>query len=356
MKKVATEKLMPGMTLGRTILNDKMIVILSAGTMLTQEHIIRLKYLNIASAYIKDDFELNSNYQIADIVFNKENAFVKKYNDIVSEANELFASVAKGKNTTFESSSDNIKNSLVPTIKESGIIDYLYTLSDISDDICHHSVRVSIMSGVIGKWLRFSEGKINDLVLAGFLHDIGKTLLPERIISSRPKTLKPADYDIYIQHTINGQKILADKPNISDGVRAAALQHHEAMDGSGEPFNVSGDNIDEYARIVMVANLYDNITTEHEGEVKYTPFDAIKIISGNMFSTLDPRICVPFISNIQNSFLGSTVGLNDGRRGRVVYYPTGYSSLPIIRVDDNTVIDLNEENTDNIKIIEYNPK
>nr|WP_231036423.1 HD domain-containing phosphohydrolase [Pectinatus sottacetonis] len=345
------------MTLGQTILNDKMVVILSGGTMLTHAHITRLKYLNIPFAYVRDGFDLSNNYRAVEIMFNKENAFVKKYNDIIAEATELFNNIAQGKDKSIESTSKEVKNSLMPIIKESGVIDYLYTLSNMSDNIYHHSVRVSIMAGVIGKWLRFSENKINDLILAGFLHDIGKTMLPKKIINRRPQSLTPEEYEIYIQHTINGQKILSGKSNISEGVRAAALQHHESIDGTGEPFGISGSEIHEYARIIMIANLYDNITTEREGEVKQTPFDAVGIIGNNMFSTLDAQVCVPFISNIQNSFLGSMVGLNDGRRGRVVYYPAGYSSLPIIRIDDNTVLNLNEEHgNNNVKIIEYNPK
>ncbi|TCS81341.1 HD-GYP domain-containing protein [Pectinatus cerevisiiphilus] len=357
MKKLSIDKLTPGMILGRTIINDKMVVILSSGTMLTQAHITRLKFLNTPFAYIKDDFELSSNYQIVEIMFNKENAFVKKYNDVVLEANELFTSLGKKKDISIEETGEKVKNSLLPTVKESGVIDFLYTLSNISDNVCHHSVRVSILSGVIGKWLRFSENKINDLILAGFLHDIGKTMLPEKIVNRNPETLKPDDYELYIQHTINGQKILSDRPGISEGVRASALQHHEAMDGTGEPFGVSGKDIDEYARIVAVADRYDNITTEREGEIKHTPFDAVELIAKSMFSSLDAQICVPFIANIQNSFLGSIVGLNDGRRGRIVYYPADYLSLPIIRIDDNTVLDLNEERRkNNTTIIEYNPK
>ena len=357
MKEINIEKLVPGMALGQTILNDKMVVILSAGTLLTHAHITRLKYLNIPSAYIKDGFDFSQNYRAVEIIFNKENAFVKKYNDIVAEASDLFVNEAKGKGEVVETVGEAVKESLAPTVRESGVIDYLYTLSNISDNIYHHSVRVAVMSGVIGKWLHFSDKKINDLILAGFLHDIGKTMMPKNLISRRPGKLKPEEYEIYIQHTINGQDILSDKNNISDGVRAAALQHHETMDGAGEPFGVSGDEINEYARIVSVANLYDNITTEREGEVKQTPFDAVEFIGKNMFSTLDARICVPFISNIQNSFLGSKVGLTDGRQGVIVYYPDGYSSLPMIRIDDDTILDLNDERREHdIRIMEYNPR
>ena len=52
-----------------------------------------------------------------------------------------------------------------------------------------------------------------------------------------------------MKHTLDGHHILSVKPDISEGVKLAALQHHERMDGSGFPFNSSGKDIHEYARI-----------------------------------------------------------------------------------------------------------
>ena len=58
--------------------------------------------------------------------------------------------------------------------KQSGVIDYLYELNHMADDLYNHSMRVAILTGVIGKWLYKKPSEINDLILAGFLHDIGK--------------------------------------------------------------------------------------------------------------------------------------------------------------------------------------
>ena len=137
-------------------------------------------------------------------------------------------------------------------------------------------------------------------------------------------------------------------------MRLAALQHHERMDGSGFPSGLTGKDIHEYARIIAVADIYDNITTEREGYVKQTPFSAIAQISEDMFSKLDPAVCMPFLNNIKHVFLGSTVTLSNGLQGILVGYPEDFAAHPLIRITQDQVVDLNEHK--NIKIIEYNPK
>lgn len=360
MQKLSINQLKPGMFLARAVINKDLIVLLSAGSMLARKDIKKLAFLHIPYVYIKEAHELSTDHQSMSVIVNRENAFIKKYRDVISEAAELFDRIGQNKNIDWKISGAKIKYSLLPTIKESGVIDYLYKLSDVSDSTCQHCVRVSVLCGVIGKWLKFDIAKISELILAGFLHDIGKAVLPKEIADKSPAKLTPDEYDIYIQHTINGQKMLSDKPGISLHISAAVLQHHEAMDGTGDPFGIAGDDIDKCARIVAVADCYDNLTAEREGEIKRTPFDAIKIINRKMYSSLDAQICVPFINNIQNAFLGSEVELSDGQKGKIIYYPPDYSSLPSIKISNgsliDTVIDLNKEKYRNLNIIRYNPK
>lgn len=342
------------MILGRAVIDKNMVVVLSAGTMLAASHIARLKYLHIPSVFITESLKTTSDNLSSERIINRDNAFVKKYDDVVNEAKNIFLGIASGDKKALTHASDMAGDTIAPLVQQgTGLIDHLSDLQRLDSDIYQHSVRVSILAGVIGKWLYLDQKRIGELILAGLLHDIGKTTLPEEIVKMPLDKLTGDDYEIYIQHTLNGQNLL-NEIGASDGIKAVALQHHENMDGTGAPFNLVGDNIHEYARIVMVANFYDNITAELEGQIKKTPFDAVSMISKRMFSTLDARVCVPFINNIQNSFLGSPVRLSDGRRGQIIYYPAGYSSLPIVKTMDGEVIDFN--NSVSVKIIGYNPK
>lgn len=353
MKRVLTTELKAGMTLARTIINDNLIVILAENTLLSEAHITRLKFLGIESIYIKDAYDLSPQQTIVQAMLNHSYSFVSKYQEVVILAEDIFSATIKNKQIPIKKTHALLQKSFKPLVKNSGVIDYLYELKNSSNSIYNHSIRVAILAGVIAKWLRYDDSKIKDIILAGFLHDIGKTQIEQKVIEKNIENLTPMEYEIYVQHTIEGYNLLHGKQDISDGVKNAALQHHERCDGSGFPFSCHNDEIHDYAKIVAIADLYDTITTEREGFLKQTPFSAIERISKDMFTSLDPKFCVPFLNNIQQSFIGSKVLLSNNKYGRIIQYPKGFTTQPIIKIDDETIIDLNTEHT--LKIIEYNP-
>ena len=133
------------------------------------------------------------------------------------------------------------------------------------------------------------------------------------------------------------------------------MQHHERMDGTGFPFGSTGPDIHEYARIIMIADLYDNITTEREGYIKQTPFAAIAQITENMYTSLDPEVCVPVLTHIKDAFLGSRISLNNGEQGIIAAYPNDFAAHPFISLtSSNEIVTLKEH--PELVITEYNPK
>ena len=352
MRAVSVEDLKPGMILARTIVNDDMVVVLSEDTLLTKAHLTRLTFLNIPVVYIKDEYELSRNYQTASSIFNRSNAFVKEYDSVVQEAKSIFEETEKSGNVPLAETQDMVKETIAPLARNSGAIDYLYELNHRSSDLYNHSLRVSILAGVIAKWMHFKRAKTRELILAGFLHDIGKCKFPQRLLDKNINNLQGEDYEAYIKHTVDGQHILNGVEGLSDGIKLAALQHHERMDGTGFPFGSSGTDIHEYARIIMIADLYDNITTERQGYVKQTPFAAIAQLTENMYTSLDPEVCVPVLTHIKDAFLGSRITLNTGEKGFIAAYPNDFA--PIVSMSSGMLINLNEH--PELVITEYNPK
>ena len=354
MKAITIDELQPGMTLARTIVNDDMVVVLSENTLLTKAHITRLKFLDLPTIYIKDEYELSTNFQNVAAMFNPGSAFISEYKEIVHTAKEIFDAASTDAPGAISKAENMVSTSLSPMVKQSGVIDYLLELNHMAADVYNHSLRVSILAGVIGKWLNYSQKKIDELILAGFLHDIGKTKFEERLIGKNIEYLKGEDLDAYMKHTIDGHQILRSNPDIPEGVKLAALQHHESSDGTGFPFNTTGKDIHEYAKIIALVDLYDNTTTEREGFKKETPFVAISKITASMYNKLDPSIVVPFLNHIKDSFLGSRVLLSNGLQGTIVRYEHDFGAEPMIRINQETIIDLNVQR--NISIVEYNPK
>lgn len=355
MRSISVTDLKPGMILARTIVNDDLIVVLSENTELTPTHIKRLQTLDVPFIYIKDEYELSSNFLSVAALFNPADAFISEYKEVVGTAKGLIETLSEGgdEQSVYETKC-LVHETLYPLAHNSGVIDHIFELNHLASDVYNHSLRVSILSGVIGKWLVLDPAEIQDLILAGFLHDIGKSKLPPDLCSMRSVAVPEELLDDYMVHTMEASKILRACPNLPAGVMEAATQHHECMDGSGYPLGLKGQSIHRFARIVALADLYDNLTTEVEGERRMTPFAAIEKIAVLMCSKLDPNVCIPFITSIKMSFLGSRVLLSNGMIGTIVRYANGLDAQPLIRINEATIIDLNEYR--NLSIIEYNPK
>ncbi|MBO6304716.1 MAG: HD domain-containing protein [Selenomonadaceae bacterium] len=354
MRAVSVEDLKEGAILARSVVNDDMIVVISEGTELTKAHITRLGFLNIPVVYVKDEYELSKNFQAASAVFSKSNAFVKDYGAVVNIAKEIFSDMDAEKEKKSAAAHAVVDSAITPLTKSSGVIDYLFDISHMASDLYQHSLRVSIMAGVIGKWMRYDAMRQKEITLAGFMHDVGKTKIEDRVLGKNIDKLQGEDLETYRNHTELGYQILESMPNITEGVKRAAREHHERMDGSGFPHHLKGSEIHIYSSIVALADFYDNTTTEREGYVKQTPFDAIGYITENLYTTLDPTVCIPFLTHIKDAFVGSRVTLNSGVTGYIAAFPSDFAAFPVVSADSGEMINLNH--APGVKIIEYNPK
>lgn len=127
-----------------------------------------------------------------------------------------------------------------------------------------HALNTAILSGFVAKKMGLSENAIYDVVLAGLLHDIGKSIIPQELLnkinltSQEQKTLQ--------DHTKAGYKIIKIKMELPENIARVALDHHENNDGSGYPNGKSGEKINVESQIVNVCNYFDNLTSNR------TPF------------------------------------------------------------------------------------
>ena len=350
MKAVSVERLEPGMTLARTVTNEDMVIVLSEGTVLSNAHITRLKSLDVPVVHIKDDFDLSQNYQQASAVLKKNKAFSHEFDVVSKYADEVFESLKNGELP--KEQTQKVAAHILPLADNSGTIDYLFSLSHKSTTLALHSERVAILSGIIAKWMHFDWKDIRTVVTAAFLHDVGKVKMPDRLIDRDPDNLEEEDLKIYHKHCEDGAEIIK-KSGLSDVIQKVALCHHEKMNGTGFPNGLSGDAIPPYARIVAVANTYDDLTSEKPGAVKQTPFHAVSYFVREIYSSLDPVVCVPLLTRIKDSLIGSHVTLSNGNKGIVAMYPNDFSALPIISLDDGGDINLNK--SPNITVIQYEP-
>ncbi len=173
------------------------------------------------------------------------------------------------------------------------------TLQEKNQDIKVHSNRVAELCERMGKTLGLPQPEIKRLLDAGLLHDIGKIVLENNLLNKK-EDLSEHEREQLIQHTIVGYKILKlfdHTLDLADDVYA----HHEKWDGSGYPKGLKGHEIPLNARIIALAENYDNklfkvkdITPEHIEQI----LNEIQDEAGRYY---DPELTEIFVAMIKSS-------------------------------------------------------
>lgn len=151
---------------------------------------------------------------------------------------------------------------------------YVNALSKYVDWIYTHSIDVSLISLMIAIDLGYNDKELNNLGVSTMLHDVGRLLIPKSIIQ-KPRELTEIEMDIVRQHCELGQLSLEDY-NLPQEYMDVIVQHHERLDGSGYPRGLKGDEISHNAKIVIVADSIDAITSHRPYRKPQSMKNAIK--------------------------------------------------------------------------------
>jgi len=123
-----------------------------------------------------------------------------------------------------------------------------------------HADRVSRIAGAIAREMGLPERQIEEIELAGMLHDIGKIGVEDQILM-KPSRLDPHEQELMRRHPIYGASILAPSESLRP-LAPLVLHHHENYDGSGYPEGRKGEDIPLGSRIIIVADAYEAMTSD----------------------------------------------------------------------------------------------
>ncbi len=173
-----------------------------------------------------------------------------------------------------------------------------------------HVVRMSRYSVILGKAFGLEEEKLELLLNASMMHDIGKIGIPDEILL-KPGKLTEEEFKIMKTHTTLGSELLSksDSPLLVLA-ESIALAHHEKWDGSGYPKALSGTEIPLEARIVAIADVFDALTSERPYKKAWTVEESIQLLQNEKGKHFEPRLVdlfieqMPKILETKTKFLG----------------------------------------------------
>ncbi|MDO5128265.1 MAG: HD-GYP domain-containing protein [Eubacteriales bacterium] len=242
----------------------------------------------------------------------------------------------------------NTVNILKATDSPLSIFTMLSTLKNYDDSTFHHSLNVALISNIFGRWLELSDSDIELLTLCGLFHDVGKLLIPESIIK-KPDKLTDKEFAIVKQHPKLGYDLLKSR-NADLNIQYAALMHHEKCDGSGYPLGLIDKQINWYAQIITIADIYEAMTANRVYRGPLSPFKVINMFENDGLKKYNPKFLLTFLEHVVNSYMNCKVRLSNGEEGDIVYINKVRLSKPMIKTKD-TYIDLSKNADINIESI-----
>lgn len=365
MKEYQIEELKPGMVTAEPVKTHSGQLIISSNVELTRTLISRMDFYGIKSA------------QIVELVLGQTNpaivaapvASTETHSKPVASTNTRYSYSAKIKNSPefkrfqvdftlrtndlkmcFDSflnfgGSVNKENLLRETaslisFQQTTIefFDMLHNMRHATDSIYAHSLNVGLISRMIGIWLDFPADALDTLTLAGLLHDIGKTKVPEEVLNKQSR-LSDEEFTLVRQHPQYGYDILKKQP-LDSHIKKSALMHHERCDGSGYPLGLTYEEIDDYALIIAIADVYDAMTAARSYRDPLCPFQVIAEFEKDGLQKYKPKYILTFLERIATTYQNNRVLLSNGQPARIVLLNRNQLSKPLVELNDGSYLDL----------------
>jgi len=161
-----------------------------------------------------------------------------------------------------------------------------------------HSQRVSEIARVLARELGLGFREVDNIATAALLHDVGKIYEEFAPILRKDGTLTPAERRTMESHPVRSAELVATISNLRGPVERCVRHHHENFDGSGYPDRIASDDIPLGARIVLVADTTDAMTTDRPYRKALSWERLLTELDRHSGHQFDPRVVAAFRRNL----------------------------------------------------------
>jgi HD-GYP domain-containing protein (c-di-GMP phosphodiesterase class II) len=221
----------------------------------------------------------------------------------------------------------------VEKTKPDVILALINALAPVDEYLQRHCVNVSLLNGLIGKWLGLPKETVDMLIQVGLVHDYGKISIPSQILDA-PRKLSSAEFEVIKMHPVYAYEMLSEFP---DTIRYGVRGHHEKYGGRGYPDALVGDKIPIMAQVTAVSDIYDAMVSQRAYKKPRNPFSIIAWINELSGRELEKSIVDSFTTNMPKEMINKTAMLSNGEIG--VIHELDYEDLehPYIRVGGKVI-------------------
>lgn len=194
-----------------------------------------------------------------------------------------------------------------------------------------HAVNTAILSLIIGIDLKFNPQDLKVLVLSALLMDIGIPFLDPDILKAK-RALHESERRHIENHIFLGVKFLKQHAEVSHSIHETIMQHHERFDGSGYPYSLSGERINQMSQIIALADTYDALTSDRPYRMALEPNEALEHIMSQAGTKFSFHLTDLFTKRVIAYPIGTYVELSNGCFGEVASFNRNLPLRPIVHI------------------------
>jgi putative nucleotidyltransferase with HDIG domain len=170
----------------------------------------------------------------------------------------------------------------------------LIQLKEFDQYTTTHAINVSVLTMALAEFLGLSPSAVRAFGLAGLLHDLGKTRIPQEILT-KPGKLTPAERLVVEAHPADGARMILEGKEPMNLAAAVAYEHHRCHDGTGYPVLHYPRQAHQASRLVHVCDVYDALRTRRPYRDAWSSEEALDYIAGRVGTEFDPAMAASFI-------------------------------------------------------------
>lgn len=193
-----------------------------------------------------------------------------------------------------------------------------------------HSVSVCALMMNFARHLGLDKAVVEDLGVAGLLHDLGKIAIADDILK-KSGSLSECERHSVRGHPLAGHRLLESAASVPEAALEVCLRHHEKMDGGGYPGGLRGEALSLFARMGAICDVYDAVTSSRPYKEPWTPCEALTEMA-SWEGHFDPKLLERFADSLGIYPVGTLVRVSTGELGIVMGSGGDASENVIVRI------------------------
>jgi HD-GYP domain-containing protein (c-di-GMP phosphodiesterase class II) len=347
MRDVPVTNLMSGDVLAKPIYSRNGVVLLDAGTVLTDSYIQRLRLLDIDRVSLRltrgslwtdsgasDSFDMEeSDWQIPDIARLKDDEKSRKeavqaavdFTDTMRGLERISLPVPQ------ESFRQQFKEIIREIVSQRELSEELSVMLQSDSLLFQQALQVTMCAVVIGTARKYDSAQLYNLTLGSLFSDVGMTRLPLDL-TKVTRELTESERMKVRSHTIEGYRILNKMKDFPLESAKVALQHHERYRGEGYPYGLKTLEISEFAQIVGIADVYNALVSSRHHRKAYAIEEATEYLFAAGNYEFDLSLVQTYLRHLTIYPVSTQVLMNSGQTAFVVETANRPVLRPVVQI------------------------